>query len=196
MAGRDPRSPDPDDWFAGPDRAQSRRARQPERAPGAGTDEDDWIADDPRRRRSRPALAASLPDRWVPMAAGAVLVVVFLVAVLAFAGVFSSSTPTPTPPITPVDTNPVTTPTTTQAAAPVVPVPTAPLKPGDTGVQVKRLQRALAHLGYTIGTVDGDYGTTTKTAVEQFQTASNLTADGLFGPATRTALSAALKASG
>jgi peptidoglycan hydrolase-like protein with peptidoglycan-binding domain len=130
------------------------------------------------------------------MAAGAVLVVVFVVAVLAFAGVFSSSTPAATPPITPVNTNPVTTPTTTQAAAPVVPVPTAPLKPGDTGVQVKRLQRALAQLGYTIGTVDGDYGTTTKTAVEQFQTASNLTADGLFGPATRTALSAALKTSG
>jgi peptidoglycan hydrolase-like protein with peptidoglycan-binding domain len=130
------------------------------------------------------------------MAAGAVLVVVFIVAVLAFAGVFSSSTPTPAPPITPVDTNPVTTPTTTQAAAPVLPVPTAPLKPGDTGVQVKRLQRALAQLGYTIGTVDGDYGTTTKTAVEQFQTASNLTPDGLFGPATRTALSTALKASG
>jgi hypothetical protein len=196
MADRDPRSTDPDDWFADPDRAQSRRARQPGRPPGTGTDEDDWIADDPRWRRSRPAFAASLPDRWVPMAAGAVLVVVFIVAVLAFAGVFSSSTPTPAPPITPVDTNPVTTPTTTQTAAPVLPVPTAPLKPGDTGVQVKRLQRALAQLGYTIGTVDGDYGTTTKTAVEQFQTASNLTPDGLFGPATRTALSTALKASG
>lgn len=196
MAGRDPRSPDPDDWFADPDRAQSRRARQPARPPGAGTDEDDWIADDPRWRRSRPAFAASLPDRWVPMAAGAVLVVVFIVAVLAFAGVFSSSTPTPAPPITPANTNPVTTPTTTQAAAPVVPVPTAPLKPGDTGVQVKRLQRALAQLGYTIGTVDGDYGTTTKTAVEQFQTASNLTADGLFGPTTRAALAKALKTSG
>ena len=55
------------------------------------------------------------------------------------------------------------------------------------------LQRALAQLGYSVGTVDGDYGTATKTALEQFQTASNLTADGLFGPATRTALIKALK---
>jgi peptidoglycan hydrolase-like protein with peptidoglycan-binding domain len=87
----------------------------------------------------------------------------------------------------------VTTPTTTQTTAPAVSVPVAPLEPGDTGVQVKRLQRALAQLGYTVGTVDGDYGTTTKTAVEQFQTASKLTADGLFGPATRTALAKALR---
>ena len=61
---------------------------------------------------------------------------------------------------------------------------------------VKRLQRALLKLGYTVGTVDGDYGTATKTAVEQFQTASNLTADGLFGPATRAALITALKTAG
>jgi hypothetical protein len=193
MAGRDPRSPDPDDWFADPDRAPSRRARQPARPFETGADEDDWIADDARSRRSRPAFAASLPDRWVPIAAGAVLVVVLFVGVLAVAGAFSSSKPAPLPPITPVTTIPTTTTTTTQATAPAIPIPSAPLLPGATGVQVKRLQRALAQLGYTVGTVDGDYGTTTKTAVEQFQTASKLTADGVFGPATRTALIAALK---
>jgi hypothetical protein len=193
MADRDPRSPDPDDWFADPDRALSRRARQPARGFGVDDDEDDWIGDDPRSRRSRPAFAASLPERWVPMAAGIVLLVVLFIGVLALTGVFSSATPAPAPPITPVDTNPVTTPTTTQATATVAPLPSAPLKPGDTGVQVKRLQRALAQLGYTIGTVDGDYGPATKTAVEQFQTASNLTPDGLFGPATRTALVKALR---
>jgi hypothetical protein len=193
MADRDPRSPDPDDWFADPDRAPGRRARQPARAFGTDADEDDWIAEGRRARRPRPAFAASLPERWVPMAGAALLVLILLVGVLAFAGAFDSSKPTPIPPITPVVTNPVTTPTTTQATAPAVSVPTAPLKPGDTGVQVKRLQRALAQLGYTVGTVDGDYGTTTKTAVEQFQTASTLTADGLFGPATRTALAKALR---
>jgi peptidoglycan hydrolase-like protein with peptidoglycan-binding domain len=79
------------------------------------------------------------------------------------------------------------------ATTPAVPAPTTTLKPGDTGAQVKRLQRALLKLGYTVGTVDGDYGTATKTAVEQFQTASHLTADGIFGAETRVALIAALK---
>jgi peptidoglycan hydrolase-like protein with peptidoglycan-binding domain len=143
-------------------------------------------------RRPRPTFAASLPDRWVPIAAGGLLVLILLIAGLALAGVFSSSPAPSAPPIASVTTVPVTTPTTTQATAPTVPVPTTALKPGDTGTQVKALQRALAQLGYTVGTVDGDYGTATKTAVEQFQTASNLTADGLFGPATRTALSKAL----
>jgi len=192
MADRDPRSPDPDDWFADTERAPSRRARQTSRAFDAQSDDDDdWIADG--SRRALPGLAASLPDNWVTLAAGGLILVVFLVAVLAFAGVFDSSKPAQAPPITPVSTTPVTSPTTTQATAPAVPLPTAPLKPGDTGVQVKRLQRALAQLGYSVGKVDGDYGTSTKSAVEQFQTASKLTADGLFGPATRAALITALR---
>jgi hypothetical protein len=192
MAGRDPRSPDPDDWFADPERAASRRARTPARAPGAGADQDDWTAENRRVRRPRPTFAASLPDRWVPLAAGALLVLILLIGGLALAGAFSSSKKTPAATTTQLSTTP-STPTTTQATATTVPAPTTALKPGDTGAQVKALQRALAQLGYSVGTVDGDYGTTTKTAVEQFQTASNLTADGLFGPATRTALIKALK---
>jgi hypothetical protein len=195
MADRDPRSPDPDDWFADPERPAPRRARQPARASRPGPDEDDWIADSPRAWRPGPAFLASLPDRWIKIGAGVLLVLVLLVGWLSLKGVFSSSTPTPTATTTQVATTPITpttTPTTTPAAS-TLPVPAAPLKPGDTGAQVKQLQRALSQLGYTVGTVDGDYGTTTKTAVEQFQTASNLTADGVFGPATRTALIAALK---
>jgi hypothetical protein len=191
MADRDPRRPDPDDWFADPERAPPRRARASARTSGQGADEDDWIGDSPRSRRPRPAFAASLPDRSLPLVAGVLLFVILLVGWLSLKGVFSSSSPT-LPATTQLSTTP-TTPTTTQAAAPTVPLPTAPLNPGDTGVQVKRLQRALAQLGYTVGTVDGDYGTATKTAVEQFQTASNLTADGLFGTTTRAALIAALK---
>ena len=128
----------------------------------------------------------------MPIAAAGLLVLILLIGGLAVAGVFSSSTPAPTPPIPSVSTAALT-PTTTQATAPTVTAPTTTLKPGDTGVEVKRLQRALAQLGYSVGKVDGDYGTATKTALEQFQTASNLTADGLFGPATRTALIKALK---
>ena len=188
MASRDtPRSPDPDDWFADPSRAPSRRAR-----PTAAADADDWVAETRRPRRQPPNLAAYLPDRWVPIAAGAVLFVILLVGWLALSGVFSSSTPTQA-----TTTNHTTTPTTTPATTPAVtvfPPPTTTLKPGDTGTQVKRLQRALASLGYTIGKVDGDYGTGTKTALAQFQTAEKITADGVFGPATRAALIKALNA--
>lgn len=191
MAGRDPRSPDPDDWFAEPERAP-RRTRASARAAGQRATEDDWIAEGPRRRRPRPTFAASLPDRWVKVGAGVLLFLILLVGWLSLSGVFSSSKPKQSATTTQLSTTPAT-PTTTQAAAPTVPAPTTTLKPGDTGVQVKRLQRALAQLGYSVGKVDGDYGTSTKTAVEQFQTASNLTADGLFGPATRTALIKALK---
>jgi peptidoglycan hydrolase-like protein with peptidoglycan-binding domain len=133
-----------------------------------------------------------VPDRWLKIGAGALLFVILLIGWLSLKGVFNSSTPTQATTTTQVATTPIT-PTTTAAAAPTVPIPTAPLKPGDTGAQVTALQRALAQLGYTVGTVDGDYGTATKTAVEQFQTASKLTPDGLFGTATRAAVIAALK---
>jgi peptidoglycan hydrolase-like protein with peptidoglycan-binding domain len=134
----------------------------------------------------------------VPVAAGAVLVLVLLIGGLAVAGVFSSSKPPPAATTHRVTTTPATTPattprTTTKAAVTNVPAPTTTLKPGDTGAQVKALQRALAQLGYTVGTVDGDYGASTKTAVGQFQTAQKLTSDGVFGPATRAALVKALR---
>ena len=192
MADRDPRSPDPDDWFADPDRAASRRARPPaRRSLRSAPSEDDWIDDDgPRPRRPGPDFAASLPERRLLIAAGAVLVVILIVGWLLLRG--GGSTPTPALTTTQAATTAIT-PTTTAATTPAVPAPTTTLKPGDTGAQVKRLQRALLKLGYTVGTVDGDYGTATKTAVEQFQTASKLTADGLFGPATRAAMITALK---
>jgi hypothetical protein len=201
MAGRDmPRNPDPDDWFAEPERMAPRRdrvgarPRPPGRASAAGDDEDDWIGESRRAPlRRRPKFVDSLPDRWVAIAAGAVLVVTLIVGGLALAGVFSSSTPKPAAATT-AASSPTTGPTTTQSTAPAVPAPTTTLKPGDTGAQVKALQRALVHLGYSVGKVDGDYGTSTKSAVMQFQRAAKLTADGVFGPATRAALIKALAA--
>jgi murein L,D-transpeptidase YcbB/YkuD len=191
MAGRDTRSPDPDDWFADPDRASSRRARSAAAAARVAPDEDDWVGDARRPRRQAPNFTANLPDRWVPIAAGAVLVLILLVGGLAIAGVFSSSKPTQTATTAQITSTPTTTPTTTKAVT-TVPAPATALTPGDTGTQVKVLQRALAQLGYSVGKVDGDYGTATKTAVAQFQTAQKLTADGVFGPATRAALIKAL----
>jgi hypothetical protein len=192
MADRDTRSPDPDDWFADPDRAPPRRARlrdRPATPSRLEADDDDWVAG---TRRSRPQRPAFLPDRWVPIAAGAVLVLILLIGGLAVGGVFSSSKPTPAATTQQITSTPTTRPTTT-AAVTSVPAPTTTLKPGDTGAQVKVLQRALAQLGYTVGKVDGDYGPATKTAVGQFQTAQKLTSDGVFGPATRAALIKALR---
>jgi murein L,D-transpeptidase YcbB/YkuD len=191
MAGRDTRSPDPDDWFADPDRASSRRARSAAAGARVVPDEDDWVGDARRPRRQAPSFAANLPDRWVPIAAGTLVVLILLVGGLAIAGVFSGSKPTQTATTAQITSTPTTTPTTT-AAVTTVPAPATALTPGDTGAQVKVLQRALAQLGYSVGKVDGDYGTATKTAVAQFQTAQKLTADGVFGPATRAALIKAL----
>jgi peptidoglycan hydrolase-like protein with peptidoglycan-binding domain len=67
-------------------------------------------------------------------------------------------------------------------------LPAATSKPGDTGTQVKKLQRALKALGYSVGAVDGQYGPTTKEAVASFQHDAKLTADGVFGPKTLDAL--------
>ena len=70
--------------------------------------------------------------------------------------------------------------------------PTATVKPGDQGTQVRALQRALAHLGYPPGKVDGIYGPLTKGAVARFQTAAKVKVDGICGPVTLAALVRAL----
>jgi peptidoglycan hydrolase-like protein with peptidoglycan-binding domain len=57
---------------------------------------------------------------------------------------------------------------------------------------VKTLQRALATLGFSPGTPDGDYGPATQVAVEKFQVAKRLAEDGVVGPATLAALQRAL----
>jgi peptidoglycan hydrolase-like protein with peptidoglycan-binding domain len=62
------------------------------------------------------------------------------------------------------------------------------LRLGDRGAAVTDLQRRLAALGYYRDTVDGDFGSQTQNAVRQFQQAQGLTADGVVGPATDSAL--------
>ncbi|MDO3642414.1 GH25 family lysozyme [Mucilaginibacter sp. L3T2-6] len=59
----------------------------------------------------------------------------------------------------------------------------ATLQNGSSGGEVTMLQRALSLLGYSC-TVDGNFGPGTQAAVEQFQTAQGLTADGVAGPNT------------
>lgn len=49
---------------------------------------------------------------------------------------------------------------------------------GDSGSAVKKVQQRLKKLGYYSGSVDGDYGNGTKTAVTKFQKRNGLTANG------------------
>jgi hypothetical protein len=61
------------------------------------------------------------------------------------------------------------------------------LRLGSLGDLVVWTQEHLATAGYTIP-IDGDYGPNTQSAVERFQTAEGLTADGIVGPASWAAL--------
>ncbi|MFF1835984.1 glycoside hydrolase domain-containing protein [Streptomyces sp. NPDC058231] len=64
------------------------------------------------------------------------------------------------------------------------------LQSGASGVDVMRLQRALiAARGQTLS-IDGDFGPATTTAVKAYQTSQGLTADGIVGSLTWTALQA------
>jgi hypothetical protein len=170
------REGDRDDWFAAVEGAS-----QPALDADPASAEDDWLVAAAPAARMR-----SFPHRTrILVVAGAAVAV--LIAGLAAGGVFSSGGAKPrTLATTPPTTSPAATPAKTGKSVPAL--PTATSKPGDTGVQVKKLQRALKALGYSVGTVDGQYGPTTKGAVASFQHAAGLTADGVFGPKTLAAL--------
>lgn len=62
------------------------------------------------------------------------------------------------------------------------------LEEGHSGEAVRVLQRRLKALGYLTGTVDGDFGASTKAAVMAFQKGNGLKADGKAGSATMNKL--------
>jgi hypothetical protein len=203
--GDPPRDSDLDDWFAGldnetpPSARRSGRVETPAGTSTAPPASDDWVSDESAPPRFvEPPHEGFTVTLGTLLAAGGVVLVLLLVAGLAVGGVFSGGGKSPS---TGTTTNPATTtnrtqstPTTTPASPtrPAVPAPTTTLKPGDQGAQVKRLQRALLHLGFAVGAVDGDYGTSTQAALTRFQKAKALTADGVLGPATLQALKRAL----
>lgn len=53
------------------------------------------------------------------------------------------------------------------------------VKQGSKGVYVLILQDALDHMGYSPGTIDGNFGPKTRDAVVRFQRANSLAADGI-----------------
>jgi peptidoglycan hydrolase-like protein with peptidoglycan-binding domain len=65
---------------------------------------------------------------------------------------------------------------------------TRSLSLGDRGSDVIQLQQRLNERGFTVGAADGDFGLATQAAVERFQISQGLTADGIVGPATWSAL--------
>lgn len=193
MAENDvPNEPDPDDWFSEPDVTEALRER-----PAATATEpaqlDDWLdqtaAAPARRRRIRGGGSSMGPTTLIVIVAGLLVV---LVIGLAVGGCFSSGGTKKTPPLFTISHPTTTTPAATTPKAGVA-APTKVLKPGDTGPQVRVLQRALAHLGFSPGTIDGQYGPSTTAAVTSFQKAHGLTADGVCGPQTIAALKNALK---
>jgi murein L,D-transpeptidase YcbB/YkuD len=59
---------------------------------------------------------------------------------------------------------------------------------GDRGPLVEGYQKRLAELGYFVGSIDGVYGSLTRSAVLTFQQENSLKVDGKIGPMTRAAL--------
>ncbi len=63
------------------------------------------------------------------------------------------------------------------------------LRRGLYGYDIRVLQQSLVDLGYDVGVIDGLFGPNTESAVLAFQSTFGITADGLVGRATKTALS-------
>ena len=71
-----------------------------------------------------------------------------------------------------------------------VSLPAGILTQGSSGEPVKQLQLALASAGHSPGPADGVFGLATVRALEAFQRSAGLTADGVYGARTKTALAA------
>lgn len=71
----------------------------------------------------------------------------------------------------------------------------ASIKVGSSGSIVKQIQQKLNEKGFSVGTVDGIFGSKTAQAVKNFQKSVGLTADGIVGANTAKALGVSLSGS-
>jgi len=196
MEAPGPNDPGYDDWFDEPDpptETQSGSNRGAYEEP-----EEVWVLPEEEGsgsggQRTFDIGGRTLTTTQVAIIALCALAVLF--AILAAVGVFGGSKAAVPTVTTPTVHPPATTNTTPTAPVSTIQAPAqTPLQPGDTGAEVKQLQKALAAVGFSPGTPDGDYGPSTKNAVERFQIAKKLGEDGVYGPATRNALEQALNA--
>jgi Putative peptidoglycan binding domain len=195
MEGREERDPGYDDWFDEPEPLTETQS-------GANRGvyepvEEVWVLPEDEAPHDRGRRGEIAIGNWTltttQAAILAVSVLALVLAILAATGAFSSNKaaiPPVTSPPPPTATVTVTTPTT--ATNPTTAAPQQTLKPGDTGEQVKVLQRALTALHFSPGKADGDYGPTTQAEVERFQLSKGLAEDGIVGPQTLAALQQAL----
>ena len=68
----------------------------------------------------------------------------------------------------------------------------AAIRKGDSGSKVKEIQRKLNEYGFSVGSVDGIFGSKTLAAVKNFQKSRGLVVDGIVGTATAKALGISL----
>jgi hypothetical protein len=194
MEAREDRDPGYDDWFDEPEPPTETHSAANrgvyEEADEVWVLPEDEDAGGPGHREivfgSR-----TLTMTQLAIIAASLLAVVF--GIVAAVGGFNGGK-TAAPSVTPPAKKVTVTVQSTTAASPqsAVQAPAQTLNPGDTGSQVKVLQKALKSLGFSAGTPDGDYGPSTQSAVEQFQASKGLTPDGRFGPKTLNALQKAL----
>lgn len=176
MARDEPNGPHEDDWLAQEDWVE---APTQETAPPSA----------PRRRIGPPP--PGMPSRRLIALVAGVSIVLLVILVAVFQG--DGDDPEPA--------TPTTTPTETTAAPPSESEPrlrlpeSGTLAQGDSGRRVRRLQRALASLGYDVRP-DGAFGPSTTAAVRSFQEEAGLDADGVVGPQTARAVNDALEAGG
>ena len=81
-------------------------------------------------------------------------------------------------------------PSSAELTLPQIPNLSGPYKPTNKDIQV-----ALKNAGFYKGNIDGDIGPMTKQAINEFQSANNLTVDGEVGPKTWKVLSKYLQIS-
>jgi Putative peptidoglycan binding domain len=195
MEGREEGDPGYDDWFDEPEALTESQS-------GANRgvyepDEEVWVLPEDEAVHDRGPRGEITIGNWTltttQAAIIAVSVLALVLAILAATGAFNgnkAAVPPVTTPPPPTATVTVTNPTT--STKPTTPAPQQTLKPGDTGEQVKVLQRALTALHFSPGKADGDYGPTTQAEVERFQLSKGLAEDGIVGQQTLAALQQAL----
>jgi hypothetical protein len=204
-----------DDWSENATERAERRRATPAYLEPPGREEDFWrhpTADLP----ARPVAAAEAHRAIVErrrLVAGLMFVVVLGLAVVipvlllrgggeapVALGPASTTTTTPAPGETSRSTAP-TAPSTTPSTTPPSTTPSTPgastftlpegtklqLGEGDPAV-IEELQQALSTAGYDPGPADGTFGRRTEAAVVAFQQANGLSADGVVGPETASAL--------